>query len=121
MGPVTVGPNAVPAPDSAPHAIVEQIQSAFSSSTASADASGTWAVMEDLMTQLEAATPLAPWVHARAGIVRRWVALLRDGEDLARFGGAANIRDHIGRELRGLVAAVIDYERATPERPPKEA
>ena len=63
----------------------------------------------DLLTALEAATPGGAPLHHQIDVVRRWVGVLWNEPEHARFGGVAHLREYVAGQLRLLRMAVEDY------------
>jgi hypothetical protein len=66
----------------------------------------------EILTVLETATPGGAPLHHQIDVVRRWVGVLRDEPEHARFGGTPHLRSYLGTQLRLLRAAVDDYLRS---------
>lgn len=68
-----------------------------------------------LLAAAEEATPRGALLHSQLDTVRKWLAVLAEGEH-ARFGGSDRVRDHVALQFRLAQAAARDYLRAT-DRP----
>jgi hypothetical protein len=67
-----------------------------------------------LLEQLEATTPGGAPLHRQIDIVRRWLSVIRNEAEHARFGGLPHLTDYLTVQLRLLRAAVDDYLASRP-------
>jgi hypothetical protein len=68
--------------------------------------------LRSMLDRIEAATPGGVPLHTQLDTVRKWLGALDRPAEHDRFGGLAHLRAHVATQLRIVVGALEDYQRA---------